>query len=91
MEKSSVIFRMGRLDMITIAHAGLAVPSSVPRIDLALKQGAPGFTETLAVILGDLLMERECTRYADIILASGAWGFWQDAVHIKDIFEEPSR
>jgi D-ribose pyranase len=49
---------MGHLDMLTIADAGLPVPSHVPRIDLALKPGTPGFLETLEVILGDLFVER---------------------------------
>ena len=57
-EISSVISRMGHLDMLTIADAGLPVPSHVPRIDLALKPGTPGFLETLEVILGDLFVER---------------------------------
>jgi len=57
-EISSVISRMGHLDMLTIADAGLPVPSHVLRIDLALKPGTPGFLETLEVILGDLFVER---------------------------------
>lgn len=36
---SSVIARLGHTDKITIADAGLPIPSSVERIDLALTQG----------------------------------------------------
>jgi D-ribose pyranase len=51
---SSVISLMGHSDTLTIGDAGLPVPPNVPRIDLALKPGTPGFLETLEVVLKDL-------------------------------------
>lgn len=55
---SRVISMMGHMDMITIADAGLPIPSSVERIDLALKRNVPKFIDTLEVVLGDLHIEK---------------------------------
>ena len=48
---STVIAHLGHSDMLTIADAGLPVPSTTQRIDLALKPGVPSFLETLEVVL----------------------------------------
>jgi D-ribose pyranase len=55
---SKVISELGHTDMITIADAGLPIPSSVERIDLALKRNVPKFIDTLAVVLDDLHIEK---------------------------------
>ncbi len=55
---SRVIAMMGHTDMITVADAGLPIPSSVERIDLALKRNVPKFIDTLEVILSDLHIEK---------------------------------
>lgn len=55
---SRVISMMGHTDMITIADAGLPIPSSVERIDLALKRNVPKFIDTLSVVLDDLHIEK---------------------------------
>jgi D-ribose pyranase len=55
---SRVISMMGHTDMITIADAGLPIPSSVERIDLALKRNVPKFIDTLAVVIDDLHIEK---------------------------------
>ena len=55
---STVISVMGHTDMITIADAGLPIPGSVERIDLALKRNVPKFIDTLEVVLGDLHIEK---------------------------------
>lgn len=51
---SYTIASMGHLDLLVIGDAGLPVPPGVALIDLALKQGVPGFLETLAAVLGEL-------------------------------------
>lgn len=51
---SYAIASMGHLDLLVIGDAGLPVPPGVPLIDLALKQGVPGFLETLEAVLGEL-------------------------------------
>jgi D-ribose pyranase len=48
---------MGHKDMLVIGDAGLPVPPGVPVIDLALRQGVPGFLETLEVVLTELHVE----------------------------------
>ena len=55
---SSVIAQLGHTDMITVSDAGLPVPDSVLRIDLALKPGVPGFLETLEVVLSEMYIEK---------------------------------
>ena len=55
---SKVISELGHTDMITIADAGLPIPSSVERIDLALKRNVPKFIDTLSVVLDDLHIEK---------------------------------
>lgn len=54
---STVISGMGHLDMLVIADAGLPIPWETNRIDLALKEGVPGFLETLEVVLEELQVE----------------------------------
>lgn len=54
---SSVISRLGHTDKITIADAGLPIPSSVERIDLALTQGIPDFMSVLQTITHEIQVE----------------------------------
>jgi len=54
---SRVIASMGHGDMLVIGDAGLPVPPGVETVDLALKQGVPGFLETLEAVLGELQVE----------------------------------
>ncbi|MER1734996.1 D-ribose pyranase [Proteus mirabilis] len=54
---SSVIARLGHTDKITIADAGLPIPSSVERIDLALTQGIPDFMSVLQTITHEMQVE----------------------------------
>ncbi len=55
---SDVIAHLEHTDMITVADAGLPVPSTTKRIDLALKPGVPGFLETLEVVLTEMYVEK---------------------------------
>jgi D-ribose pyranase len=55
---SSVIAHLEHTDMLTVADAGLPTPETAQRIDLALKQGVPGFLETLEVVLQEMYVER---------------------------------
>lgn len=56
-ELSRVIASMGHTDTLVIGDAGLPVPKGVPVIDLALRQGVPGFVETLETVLAELEVE----------------------------------
>jgi D-ribose pyranase len=47
---SQVIASMGHMDMLVICDAGLPIPLGVRRIDLALKEGLPGFIETVECV-----------------------------------------
>lgn len=52
-----VIATMGHTDRLVIADSGLPIPSSVPRIDLALVAGVPTVAQTLQAVLGELQVE----------------------------------
>ena len=54
---SSVISRLGHTDKITIADAGLPIPSSVERIDLALTQGIPDCISVLQTDTHEMQIE----------------------------------
>jgi D-ribose pyranase len=55
---SEVIAGMGHMDMLVVADAGLPIPAGVRRIDLAVKEGLPGFLETVEAISTELRVER---------------------------------
>jgi D-ribose pyranase len=55
---SEVIASMGHMDMLVVGDAGLPIPPGVRRIDLAIKEGLPGFLETVEAIASELEVER---------------------------------
>jgi len=63
---SAVIARMGHTDTIAISDAGLPIPDSSTRIDLAVKRGLPSFLDVLETILYELEVE-EITLAAEMV------------------------
>lgn len=57
-EISHVIARLGHTDQLVIADAGLPVPASSQRIDLALTAGVPTFLQVLKVVTHEMQVER---------------------------------
>lgn len=55
---ATVISGLGHTDTIAIADAGLPIPATTQRIDLALTSGVPSFLETLRVVLSELFVEK---------------------------------
>ena len=55
---ATVIAHLEHSDMLTVGDAGLPVPATTQRIDLALKPGLPGFLETLEVVLTEMYVEK---------------------------------
>ena len=55
---SSVIAGLGHLDELVIADAGLPIPLTTQRIDLAVTQNIPRFQDTLRVVLTELQVEK---------------------------------
>jgi D-ribose pyranase len=53
----SVIASMGHTDMLVIADAGLPIPSTTQRIDLALVAGIPSLVDVLNAILSEMQVE----------------------------------
>ena len=55
---SEVIASMGHYDEITICDAGLPIPDYVWRIDLAVKEGLPGFVEVVQAVAEDIVVQQ---------------------------------
>lgn len=56
-EVSSVISRLGHTDTLVVCDAGLPIPQSTTRIDLALTQGVPSFMQVLNVVTTEMQVE----------------------------------
>ncbi|MBB1202389.1 D-ribose pyranase [Enterobacteriaceae bacterium 89] len=54
---SSVISRLGHTDTLVVCDAGLPVPRSTQRIDMALTQGVPSFMQVLEVVTTEMQVE----------------------------------
>ena len=54
---SAVIAGLGHMDQLVIADAGLPIPVTTQRIDLALKEGIPSFMDALQVVLEEVQVE----------------------------------
>lgn len=57
-EISYCISKLGHKDSIVIGDAGLPIPDSVKRIDLALSKGIPSFLSVLAAVLSEQKVEK---------------------------------
>ena len=57
-EISHLIASLGHMDLIVIADSGLPIPKETKRIDLALTEGVPGFSQTLEAVLSELQVEK---------------------------------
>ncbi|MGA2489019.1 MAG: D-ribose pyranase [Anaerolineales bacterium] len=55
---STVIAHLEHTDTLTVADAGLPIPDTTQRIELALKPAVPGFLETLEVVLIEMFVEK---------------------------------
>ena len=56
-ELSYLAATLGHTDEVTICDAGLPIPPSVQRIDLALTHGVPSFVQTVRVWLSEAQIE----------------------------------
>ncbi len=54
---NALIAELGHTDTLVIADAGLPIPPEVPRIDLAVTPGLPGFLPVLDALLEELCVE----------------------------------
>ncbi len=57
-EISHTIAKLGHTDQLVIADAGLPIPASSQRIDLALTAGVPTFLQVLKVVTHEMQVER---------------------------------
>ncbi|MDW6005469.1 D-ribose pyranase [Vibrio mangrovi] len=56
-ELSYLVATLGHTDEITVCDAGLPIPETTQRIDLALTHGVPGFIETTRTLLAEMQIE----------------------------------
>lgn len=56
-EISTVISRLGHTDTLVVCDAGLPIPNSTTRIDMALTQGVPSFMQVLDVVTREMQVE----------------------------------
>lgn len=54
---SSVIARLGHTDSLVIADAGLPIPETTTRIDLALTHNVPTFLQVVSVVTSEMQVE----------------------------------
>lgn len=54
---SALVARLGHLDEIVVADAGLPIPEGVPVIDLAISAGLPGLWDVLEALRSELVIE----------------------------------
>ncbi|TBM30364.1 D-ribose pyranase [Hafnia paralvei] len=57
-EISYLISRLGHTDAIVVGDAGLPIPDSTQRIDLALTHGVPSFLQVVDVITQEMQVEK---------------------------------
>ncbi|RME59441.1 MAG: D-ribose pyranase [Caldilineae bacterium] len=57
-EIAGTVARMGHMDTICVADAGLPIPRSTRRIDLVVRPGLPGFLDVVETLLEELVVER---------------------------------
>ena len=53
-ELSYLVASLGHFDEVTVCDAGLPIPSTTQRIDLALTHGVPAFITTVKVLLSEM-------------------------------------
>ncbi|OOE88673.1 D-ribose pyranase [Salinivibrio sharmensis] len=56
-ELAQLVTQIGHTDELTVCDAGLPIPNSVSRIDLALTQGVPSFMQTVEAVLAHTCIE----------------------------------
>lgn len=54
---SAVISRLGHTDTLVVCDAGLPIPRTTQRIDMALTQGVPSFIQVLEVVTSEMQIE----------------------------------
>jgi D-ribose pyranase len=54
---SRVISELGHTDLLVVTDAGLPIPASVERVDLALREGLPAFLDVLDTVLAEVAIE----------------------------------
>jgi len=57
-ELSAAVASMGHGDALAIVDAGMSIPESVRRIDLAVSEDLPGWLDVIESVVRELLVER---------------------------------
>lgn len=78
---SALVAGLGHTDTIAITDAGLSIPTTIQRIDLAVSAGVPGLLQVMSAILSEMhisgavvaseLAEHSPLFYADLVQLLG--------------------
>ena len=74
---SAMIAGLGHTDTVLISDAGLSIPTTVQRIDLAVSAGVPAFQDVLCAVLGEMqvasaIVATELTEHSPLFYAQVA-------------------
>lgn len=82
---SKVLADLGHTDYIVIADLGLPVPAGVPKIDLALTYGVPGFEQVVELVAADMEVEKVTIAEEMVAQNEAAYAFTVDTFKKAEI------
>ncbi|CAM4047072.1 D-ribose pyranase [Saccharibacillus endophyticus] len=82
---SKVLADLGHTDYIVIADLGLPVPAGVPKIDLALTYGVPGFEQVVEIVAADMEIEKVTIAEEMVAQNESAYAFTVDTFRKAEI------
>lgn len=82
---SKVLADLGHTDYIVIADLGLPVPAGVPKIDLALTYGVPGFEQVVEIVAADMEIEQVTIAEEMVGQNEAAYAFTVDTFNKAEI------
>lgn len=82
---SKVLSDLGHTDYIVIADLGLPVPPGVPKIDLALTYGVPGFEQVVEIVAADMEIEQVMIAEEMIGQNEAAYAFMHETFEASSI------
>ena len=77
---------LGHMDRMIVCDAGFPVPKETEKIDLALARGIPGFKETLAAVVSEMVVEKVVLASETREISPALYG-WLREVFPKQEFE----
>lgn len=82
---SKVLADLGHTDYIVVADLGLPIPAGVPKIDLALTYGVPGFEQVVEIVAADMEVEKVTVAEEMVAQNEAAYAFTVDLFNKAEI------